>query len=508
MSQYLSFYYASLALILLSMLISGIQLSKGVERNQSFYLMSIASFIGFIGAGLVVVAYIFFGNNLDPYRFFEELPPSPFKKLLFLGYFTFGLAMLCQPLYFRALRKRVSKGIILASLGCVILFFLTFLVVGQGGNYLDRSLGAHIFILCLLGCIVIEATASSKIFPTIWLNLIRSGSVIFITIFLMWMAFIFAVNRQGVFLGFTIAEISQFDVSARFLRGALFVFLQLLILMHWMENFSHNAMKVKARDAQIQNLLQEKDILIENLSNKNALVETGALSAGLAHEFNQFLARIELNSDEVIDKINRPDVNLEDLKSSMNNILKANHSAANLIISLKKLFQSGKDAAASINLDKLVEDVASLYADRARKTKILIELDLRASEPIIVWDSLMRQVVANLISNAIEALDSLDKERKMIHIESKYDEKGWYQLSVTDNGLGIRLEQADKLFSLFASSKSSGTGIGLWLSHYIAERHQGSLRFENLPNHGGVTFSLDIPPGEKSVGGNGSVMAI
>ena len=113
----------------------------------------------------------------------------------------------------------------------------------------------------------------------------------------------------------------------------------------------------------------------------------------------------------------------------------------------------------------------------------------------------MRQVVANLISNAIEALDSLDKERKMIHIESRYDEKGWYQLSVTDNGLGIRLEQADKLFSLFASSKSSGTGIGLWLSHYIAERHQGSLTFENLPNHGGVTFSLDIPPSEKSVGG-------
>ncbi|WP_071467380.1 ATP-binding protein [Polynucleobacter asymbioticus] len=75
-------------------------------------------------------------------------------------------------------------------------------------------------------------------------------------------------------------------------------------------------------------------------------------------------------------------------------------------------------------------------------------------------------------------------------------------------GAGIRPEQANKLFSLFASSKSSGTGIGLWLSHYIAERHQGSLTFQNLPNHGGVTFSLDIPPGKKSVGGDGSVMAI
>ena len=113
----------------------------------------------------------------------------------------------------------------------------------------------------------------------------------------------------------------------------------------------------------------------------------------------------------------------------------------------------------------------------------------------------MRQVIANLIANAIEALDSLGRNEKTIWIETKYDERGWYRLCVTDNGAGVRPEQATKLFSLFASSKSSGTGIGLWLSHYIAERHQGSLSFENLPNHGGVTFIMTIPPGEKSVGG-------
>ena len=143
--------------------------------------------------------------------------------------------------------------------------------------------------------------------------------------------------------------------------------------------------------------------------------------------------------------------------------------------------------------------MASLYADRARKSRVLIELDLQATGTIIAWDSLMRQVVANLISNAIEALDSLDRNNKIIRIESRYNEKGWYQLSVTDNGTGVRVDQVNNLFNLFASSKSSGTGIGLWLSHYIAERHRGSLRFENLPNHGGVTFTLDIPPGQKSV---------
>ena len=508
MSRYLAFYYASIALIVLSMLISGIQLSKGIERNQSFYLMSYVGLAAFAGASLVVVAYLFFGNNLEQYRFFEELPPSLFKKLLFLGYLIFTLSLLGQPLYFRALRKRLTTNFILSSLGCVSLFCLIFLEIGKRGNYLDRAFAVHIFSIGLLGWLLAEAITSNKQLPTVWFNLIRSTCLIFIGVIVIWMTVVFLANHQIYILGFTSSDIAQFDFSFRFLRAALFVFLQLLILMHWTEYFSHNAIKVKMRDEQIQGLLLEKDILIENLSNKNALVETGALSAGLAHEFNQFLARIELNSDEVLDKINRPEVNLEDLKSSMGNILKANHSAAKLIVSLKKLFRSGKDATVSINLDKLVQEVASLYADRARKSTILIELDLQAKEPIIVWDSLVRQVVANLISNAIEALDSLDRNNKIIRIKSGYNEKGWYQLSVTDNGAGIRPEQANKLFSLFASSKSSGTGIGLWLSHYIAERHQGSLTFQNLPNHGGVTFSLDIPPGKKSVGGDGSVMAV
>jgi signal transduction histidine kinase len=497
MSQYLSFYFASTALILLSMLISSVQLSKGVERNQSFYFMFFANLTGFLGTGLVLFAFITFGQNLEPYRFFEELPDSVFKRVFFIGYFLFGLSMLFQPLYFRALRKKVSKQFVLTSLGCLILFFIVVFLIGKSRNYLDRSLYVYIFILCLLSWILIEASGSNKQFPTIWFNLIRSTSLTFIGIFIIWMAIIFVANRQGHIFGFSTYDISQLDIASRVLRGSLFLFLQLLILMHWIDNFSHNAINVKKRDQQIQDLLLEKDVLIENLSNKNALVETGALSAGLAHEFNQFLARIELNSGEVLDRINRPDVNLEEIKFSMGNIIKANHSAANLVTSLKKLFQSGKDVTLAINLDALVKEVASLYVDRARKSGILIKLDLKAGEPIFVWDSLIRQAVANLISNAIEALDLLDRDNKMIHIESRYDEKEWYRLSVTDNGVGVKPEYADKLFGLFVSSKSSGTGVGLWLSRHIVERHQGSLSYRNLPGDGGVSFIVSIPMGAK-----------
>lgn len=479
------------------MLISGIQLSKGVVRNQSFYFMSLTSLIGFLGTAIVVMAFIFLGRDLDSYRFFEELPDSDFKKAFFIGYFLFGFAMLCQPLYFRALRKKVSIKFILVCLGCLFLFFFTFLSVGKNGSYLDRSFAVYIFILCLLSWTLVEATISNKQLPTIWFNLIRSTSLIFIGIFAIWMVIILVANHQGYILGFTRLDISHFDVSSRVLRGTLFLFLQLLILMHWMENFSYNAIKIQIRDEQIQRLLEEKDFLIENLSNTNSLIETGALSAGLAHELNQFLGRIALNRDEIGQLISRPGVQPEDLKLPLDNIFSANQSAAKLITSLKKLFNHGAEDSSLCSADDLVKDIVFLYEARIKKSNIQIFVDLQAKGQQFVWEPLFRQVLVNLIVNAIEALDACSQSDKVIQIQSAIDRQGDYCLMITDNGPGINAQQDAKIFSLFATSKSSGTGIGLWLSRYIMERHKGTLTYKNLPDARGVSFILTMPNGEK-----------
>lgn len=479
------------------MLISGIQLSKGVVRNQSFYFMSFASLMGFLGTSIVVMAFIFLGRDLDSYRFFEELPDSSFKKTFFIGYFLFGFSMLCQPLYFRALRKKVSIKFILVSLGCLFLFFLTIWSIGKNGNYLDRSLIVYIFVLCLLSWTLVEATISNKQLPTIWFNLISSTTLIFIGIFAIWMLIILVANLQGYIFGFTRLDISHFDVSSRVLRGTLFLFLQLLILMHWMENFSYNAIKIKIRDEQIQRLLEEKDSLIENLSNTNSLIETGALSAGLAHELNQFLGRIALNRDEIGQLISRPGVKPEDLKLPLDNIFSANQSAAKLITSLKKLFNHGAEDSLLCSADDLVKDIVFLYEARIKKSNIQIFVDLQAKGQQFVWESLFRQVLVNLLVNAIEALDACSQSNKVIQIQSAIDRQGDYCLMITDNGTGIHAQQDAKIFSLFATSKSSGTGIGLWLSRYIVERHKGTLTYKNLPDARGVSFILTMPNGEK-----------
>jgi signal transduction histidine kinase len=295
------------------------------------------------------------------------------------------------------------------------------------------------------------------------------------------------------------ADLAGLDLTFRMIRLGIFCTFEVLLTIYWVQNYSLNAIEEREKQEKIQELLLEKDILIEKLSNSSTLIESGALSAGLAHELNQFLGRIALNRDEVMQLISQPGLKLDDLKLPLDNILKANHSAANLISSLRKLFNRGEEDSALCIVDELVNDVVMLYASRIQKSRIEIVMDLRVSERAYVWESLFRQVLANLLSNAIEALDGTVQSNKTIRIESSVDGNGDYCLIICDNGPGIDPQLESKIFNLFASSKSSGTGIGLWLSRYIVERHRGSLTYKNLPDSAGVSFIITIPVGTKKL---------
>jgi signal transduction histidine kinase len=295
------------------------------------------------------------------------------------------------------------------------------------------------------------------------------------------------------FLNLSSAELVSTNISIRLLISIISPLVFIFVFMLWVENHSDLAIESKSNALKVSTLLQEKDVLIEKLANSNALVESGALSAALSHELNQFLTRIELNADEALQLIGQPLIKHEDLKVSLGNILQANQSVAKLIASLKKLFGSRTQEFYFFKIDDLVRDTVLIYATRAKKSRIKIVMNLQVDEQQLILDALLRQVLVNLLSNAIEALDSISSSNKVIQIQSSIDSNGHYCLAIIDNGSGVHPTQDQKLFSLFNTSKTSGAGIGLWLSRYIIERHQGSLTYQNLPDHGGVCFLVTIP---------------
>ena len=127
-----------------------------------------------------------------------------------------------------------------------------------------------------------------------------------------------------------------------------------------------------------------------------------------------------------------------------------------------------------------------LPAGRVTVTKLFPEsVSVRGREGEIL------QVLSNLFLNALDALPEQDaKFRLRIRIVGKR-----VQMAIADNGHGVATAMRSSLFQPFATGKSKGTGIGLWLSKQIIERHDGTIRFRSseLVGKSGTVFLLNIP---------------
>jgi signal transduction histidine kinase len=104
----------------------------------------------------------------------------------------------------------------------------------------------------------------------------------------------------------------------------------------------------------------------------------------------------------------------------------------------------------------------------------------------------LQQVIINLVMNGIEAMQSVTDRPRELAIRSREDEPQQVLLSVTDCGVGISAEDADRLFTAFFTTKSSGMGMGLSICRSIMEAHGGRLwATANVPH--GATFQLTLP---------------
>src|SRR5712664_3626045 len=104
----------------------------------------------------------------------------------------------------------------------------------------------------------------------------------------------------------------------------------------------------------------------------------------------------------------------------------------------------------------------------------------------------LQQVIINLVMNGIEAMQSVTDRPRELVIRSHQDETHRVLVNVTDSGVGISAENADRLFNAFFTTKSSGMGMGLSICRSIIEAHGGRLwATANVPH--GATFQFTLP---------------
>ena len=154
-------------------------------------------------------------------------------------------------------------------------------------------------------------------------------------------------------------------------------------------------------------------------------------------------------------------------------------------------------SATHVTAKDLVEAVLNLYQGRLANSGIQVETSFSSSTEILCFENDIRQVLNNLIANALDAMRQTGG-RLLVRAHDITDHTGrtGIRITVADTGHGMSPDVRDRIFEPFYTTKElNGTGLGLWISHGIVNRHHGrlTLRSTQHPVHHGTIFSLFLP---------------
>jgi two-component system C4-dicarboxylate transport sensor histidine kinase DctB len=234
------------------------------------------------------------------------------------------------------------------------------------------------------------------------------------------------------------------------------------------------------------NLRQTQDELIQAAK----LAVLGQLAAGINHELNQPLAAIRAYSENArrfieLSRLEQADTNLEQ-------IIELTHRMADISAQLRQFSRKSSERHERITVQSCVEYALRLFQSRLHDGQIHLVKHLPEASMWVTGDLVrLEQVIVNLISNALQAVQLTAAPTLSITLETQHEHAC---LRVADNGPGIAEAHLPQVFEPFFTTKAPGAGLGLGLSisTRIMEDLGGRLSVANRPE-GGAEFTLTLP---------------
>jgi len=216
----------------------------------------------------------------------------------------------------------------------------------------------------------------------------------------------------------------------------------------------------------------------------------------LAHEIKNPLTPIQLSAERLrhkfTHKLDGDDVDvLSRLTQTIENQVDVMKSMVNAFADYAS---APKLSLTQTDINQLLQDVAEMYRDGEEDAKFTLELDAELS-PIAVDLPRMRQLMHNLIKNALEAQQGESVPQVgLITRNVQTNSQRSLEIVTIDDGPGFPLESLSRVFEPYVTSKPRGTGLGLAIVKKIVEEHDGTIKAENRPNGGAmVTVQLPFP---------------
>ncbi|WP_073137383.1 MASE4 domain-containing protein [Muricoccus roseus] len=239
-----------------------------------------------------------------------------------------------------------------------------------------------------------------------------------------------------------------------------------------------------------------RSVAAEQRARQNRLTAMEALSASIAHEINQPLASIITNADAGLRWLTRAEPRIDKVDASLRAIVSEGHRANKIVLGIRTMFMKGAQERALVDLPKVITDVTRSAAEEANLAGVSISVLLDPQTPAVIGNSVqLRQVIRNLVENAIDAMKTISDRQRELSIETRRLADGEVEITVRDTGTGLEPGMEERVFEPFFSSKPGGMGMGLMFCRAVVEAHGGRLwTSANVPR--GAIFHVSLPAAE------------
>ncbi|MCW8138924.1 MAG: PAS domain S-box protein [Planctomycetota bacterium] len=236
-----------------------------------------------------------------------------------------------------------------------------------------------------------------------------------------------------------------------------------------------------------------RDVRVERRLEEEKLRAVQALAASVAHEIRNPLGAIQSSV-----ALLRRDLDVSgDDRTLLDIVFDETHRIGGIVSQFLDFARPVRPSLEPVDLGDLLREVVTLAErdERARERQVLLLVDDDAAGPLPLDPGQVKQVLWNLLANALDAA----RERVVVRARAL---PGGVEVRVADDGPGMPPEVLARCFEPFRTSKAQGTGLGLTICKRIVEAHGGALRLESAPG-AGTAASFSLPASRPDDGGEG-----
>lgn len=252
------------------------------------------------------------------------------------------------------------------------------------------------------------------------------------------------------------------------------------------------ALRGRARQYQIRDQMLQFERAQEALRRSEKLAATGRLAASIAHEINNpleavtnllYLVRGETPSVKAQEYLKQAEQELARVAEITKHTLR---------------FYREPNRPVMVDLESVIDSVLTLYHSRLVAAAVQVKREVRTpSLSILTSPGELRQILANLVGNALDAMRGGGKLRLRLSVECEpWKRTRWARLTIADTGHGIPADVLPTIFEPFITTKGeTGTGLGLWVSDEIVKKNGWRMRVHSSvrPGNSGTVFTLLMP---------------